>query len=87
MKRLPCLLHITQRDGRPLSGVKFVVEEAESPVPEIGYVTGADGGARVGLPPGQVRLRFFLPDDTNRSISLAIADEPNKTYDVLLDTD
>jgi len=64
---------------------KFVVEKAEGPVPEIAYVTGADGVARLGLPPGKVSLRFFLPDGRSCSVLLAITGEPNRTYEVQIE--
>jgi hypothetical protein len=66
--------------------VRFVVEQAEAPVPEIGYVTGPDGNARIGLPAGRVRLRFFLSNGASSSIPLAITPDENRTYDVRLDT-
>lgn len=87
MERLPCYLRVTTRNGRPLAGVTFAVEQAAAPVPEIAYTTGADGVARIGLPPGRVSLRFFLADGRQQSVSLTIGTEPEQTYDVKIDDD
>jgi hypothetical protein len=83
--RLPCYLRIRTRNGRPLAAVNFAVEEATAPVPEIAYTTGEDGVARIGLPPGPVRLRFFLPDGRQQSASLIIGTTPEQTYEVQID--
>ena len=60
MPRLACTLVVRNTGGEPLPGTRFVVEHASEPMPEIGYVTGADGVAHAGLPPGEALLRFFL---------------------------
>jgi hypothetical protein len=85
VERLPCYLRVTTRNGRPLAGVTFAVEQAEGPVPEIAYTTGPDGVARIGLPPGKVALRFFLADGRQQPVSLTIRAEPEQTYDVTID--
>lgn len=84
MPRGPCLLQFQGPDARPLAGVPFVVERAAEPVPEIAYVTGRGGEAQVGLPPGEVSLRVFLPDGTSQLSQLRIGDGPGSTYVVRL---
>ena len=84
VKRLPCILFVRASNGQPLAGIKFVVERAQGPVPEIAYVTGHDGNARVGLPPGETVIRFFLSDGTSQTASLTVADELDRTYSVQL---
>jgi len=64
--------------------VRFVVEQASEPVPELAYVTGSDGRASVGLPPGGVSVRFFLPDGTAHTAALQVAAEPGREYVVRL---
>jgi hypothetical protein len=63
-----------------------VVEQASEPVPELAYVTGADGRASVGLPPGEVGVRFFLPDGTAQTAALHVAAEAGREYVVRLPT-
>ncbi|MHA6130458.1 hypothetical protein ACX3YD_30540 [Pseudomonas fluorescens group sp. PF-1] len=55
-------------------------------MPEIGYVTGPDGTARAGLPPGEVSLRFFLPDGSNQAVIVAVGDDEGAVYKVVLNT-
>ena len=54
-------------------------------MPEIGYVTGQDGTAHAGLPPGEASLRFFLPDGRSEVVVMRVRDEPYATYTVTLD--
>lgn len=56
-------------------------------MPELGYVTGLDGSAHAGLPPGETQLRFFLRDGGSQVVLLGVRDEPNATYDVTLDAE
>lgn len=86
MSRRPCAISLRGSNGQPLRGIKFVVERAPEPVPEMGYVTGPDGGARLGLPPGDATIRFFLPDGTSQTSVLRIAEESGRTYVVQLVT-
>ena len=63
-----------------------MVEQASEPVPELAYVTGSDGRASVGLPPGDVSVRFFLPDGTAHTAALHVAPEAGREYVVRLPT-
>lgn len=85
--RLPCTLVVRSADGEPLPGTRFAVERASEPMPELGYVTGPDGTAHAGLPPGETQLRFFLRDGGSQAVVLGVRDEPDATYDVTLDAD
>lgn len=87
MARFPCTLVVRNADGEPLPGTQFAVEHAAEPMPELGYVTGPDGSAHAGLPPGETHLRFFLRDGSSQVTVLGIRDEPNATYDVTLNAD
>lgn len=80
------MLSLQGSNGQPLAGVKFVVEHAQEPVPEMGYITGPGGQAHVGLPPGEATIRFFLPDGTSQTSVLRTAQEPGRTYVVQLTT-
>ena len=62
-----------------------MVEHASEPMPEIGYVTGPDGTARAGLPPGETSLRFFLRDGGSQVVEVRVRDEADATYTVILD--
>lgn len=73
--------------GKPLAGARFAVERASEPMPELCYVTGPDGSAHVGLPPGETQLRFFLRDGRSQIVVLKVSDEPDATYDVTLVAD
>lgn len=84
MSRRPCTLSLRGSNGQPLAGIKFVVERAQEPVPEMGYVTGPDGEAHLGLPPGEATIRFFLPDGSSQTSVLRIAQEPGRAYVVQL---
>ena len=86
MSRFPCILSLLGSNGQPLAGIKFVVERALEPVPEMAYVTGPDGEARLGLPPGEVIIRFFLPDSTSQTSVLRIAEGLGCKYVVRLVT-
>jgi hypothetical protein len=55
-------------------------------MPEIGYVTGPDGTARAGLPPGEASLRFFLPDGSNQVVIVEVGDDGGAVYKVVLNT-
>jgi hypothetical protein len=83
--RLACTLVVRSTSGEQLPGTKFVVEHASEPMPEIGYVTGPDGAARAGLPPGETSLRFFLPDGGSQVVEVRVRDEVDATYAVILD--
>jgi hypothetical protein len=67
--------------------VKFAVEQAAAPVPELAYVTDSDGHARIGLPAGEATLRFFLPGGRSETSVLRIANEPGRIYVVRLAMD
>jgi hypothetical protein len=84
--RHACILIVQGSNGEPLSGIKFVVERAQEPVPEMAYVTGPDGHARVGLPPGEATIRFFFPDGTSQTSVHRIAVESGRKYMVQLVT-
>jgi hypothetical protein len=84
MNRRQCLLHFTTRDGRSLAGASFAVEHAEAPVPEMAYVTGPDGVARIGLPPGTVTLRVFPVSGMSRLVSLVITDQAEQIHEVFV---
>lgn len=62
-----------------------MVEHASEPMPEIGYVTGPDGVARAGLPPGEASLRFFLRDDGSQVVVVKVRDEADAAYQVVID--
>ena len=85
--RLPCTLVVRCANGEPLPGTRFTVERATERMPELGYVTGPDGSAHAGLPPGETQLRFFLRDGGSQAVVLEVRDEPDATYDVTLDAD
>jgi hypothetical protein len=53
----------------------------------MAYVTGNDGRASIGLPAGQVTMRFFLADGTALTMVLHIAAERGREYVVRLPTD
>ncbi len=78
--RHPCIVAVRGSNGKPLAHIRFVVESAPEPVPEMGYVTDVDGQAHIGLPTGDVVLRFFLPDGASRQCALRIGDAPARTY-------
>jgi hypothetical protein len=82
--RLACNLVVRNAGGEPLPGVRFVVEGASEPMPEIGYVTGADGVAHAGLPPGRAALRFFLLDGSSEVVAVKVSDEAGATYQVVV---
>jgi hypothetical protein len=82
--RLACNLVVRNAGGAPLPGARFVVEGANEPMPEIGYVTGADGAAHAGLPPGPVSLRLFLPDGRSEVVMVDVSDEEGATYQVVV---
>ena len=84
MARLACTLVVRSTSGEPLPGTRFVVEDAAEPMPEIAYVTGPDGTARTGLPPGDASLRFFLRDGRSQLVVLQVRDEPDASYAVNL---
>lgn len=86
MARHPCIVTVRGSNGNPLAHIRFVVESAPEPVPEMGYVTDADGQAHIGLPAGDVTLRFFLPDGTRHMCALRIGDAPGRTYIVKVAT-
>ena len=44
-------------DGKPVAGAIVAVAWGTAPTPEIGIVTGDDGGFMVALPPGRFRLQ------------------------------
>lgn len=67
--------------------MRFAVEQAAEPVPEMAYVTGSDGHASIGLPAGEATLRFFLPGGTSQTSMLRIGQKPGRTYVVRLATD
>lgn len=68
-----------------MAGTRLAVEAAAEPTPELAYITGPDGAASIGLPPGEVRLRVFLPDGTSRATRLRVGDEPGGRYEVAVD--
>lgn len=80
------MLVVRSTTGDPIPDVGFVVEHASEPMPEIGYVTGTDGTARVGLPPGKASLRFFLPDGRSQVVIIAAGNEVGAEYSVVLNT-
>jgi len=63
-----------------------VIEGAQEPVPEMAYVTGHDGHAQVGLPPGLATIRFFLPDGTTQTALVDVDPTSARTYPVRLGT-
>ena len=71
--------------GEPLPGTRFAVERASEPMPELGYVTGPDGTAHAGLPPGETQLRFFLRDGGSQVVEVRVREEADATYAVVLD--
>lgn len=86
MSRHPCTLIVRGSDGLPLAGIRFVVEQAQEPVPEMGYVTGPDGQAHVGLPAGEATIRFFLPQGRSQKSVLDIDPQSAHPYSVTLAT-
>ena len=84
MFRHPCTLIVRGSNGQPLAGIRFVVERAQGPVPELGYVTGPGGEATVGLPAGEATIRFFLPNGTSRTSVLEIGSESACSYSVTI---
>lgn len=86
MARHACMLVVRSTTGDPVPEVGFVVEQASEPMPEIGYVTGTDGTARVGLPPGKAALRFFLPDGRSQVVIIAVGNEAEAEFSVVLNT-
>ena len=86
MARLQCTLVVEGSGGEPLARVKFAVEKASEPVPEMAYMTGPDGRASVGLPPGDVSVRFFLPDGSAQTADLRIEPASGREYVVRLAT-
>ena len=86
MARLACTLVVRSLSGELLPGTRFVVEHASEPMPEICYITGPDGTARAGLPPGETSLRFFMPDGGSQVVEVRVRDEADTTYAVILDT-
>lgn len=85
MARLACRLIVRDRQGRPLAGLRIAVEHASEATPDLAAVTGPDGRARLGLPPGGVGLALFLPDGTRRVAEIVVGDDPDRTYEVNLD--
>ena len=53
-------------------------------MPEIGYVSGADGVAHVGLPPGEALLRFFLRGGS-QVVVVRVRHEADAAYEVVID--
>jgi len=87
LARLACTLVVRSASGEPLPEARFVVEQASEPVPELCYVTGPDGMARTGLPPGETALRFFLPDGRSQLVEMKVRGEADATYWVTLDVE
>jgi hypothetical protein len=84
--RLPCTVIVRGSNEESIAGIKFVVERATESVPEIAYVTDAQGSAHVGLPVGEATLRFFLPDGASQAVVVRVDREPGRTYTVKLPT-
>lgn len=85
MPRHACTLVVRNTGGEPLPGTRFVVERASEPMPEIGYVTGADGVAHAGLPPGEALLRFFLRGGGSQVVVVKVRHEADAAYEVVID--
>ena len=54
-------------------------------MPELGYVTGPDGIACAGLPPGETQLRFFWRDGGSQLVEVRVREEADATYAIVLD--
>lgn len=85
VQRSRCFIHVTDRAGRPLVGARIAIEQASGPVPEMMYVTDADGRLQIGLPPGEVRLRVFAASGETHTVNIDVGVEPDKTYNVQID--
>lgn len=82
MARLACTLHVRRAGGQPLALVPFVVERAAESVPELAYETDAQGNASIGLPPGDVLLRFFPAGEDSCVVNLNVANQAGCTYEI-----
>lgn len=84
MKRIPCFIHVTTGDGRPVAAARIAVEQADGLVPEMMYVTDKSGTVQIGLPEGHVVLRIFANGNSSCE-ELQIGSEPEQIYRVRLD--
>jgi hypothetical protein len=84
--RNPCIIQVTNRNGRPLAEARIAVEQADGPVPELMYVTDDEGKVQIGLPPGRILLRIFPQGGKSSSAEIEVSDEPARTYNVRTDT-
>lgn len=62
VRRVAQIVRVTDAARRPRAGIRLAVLSAQGPVPELGYVTGEDGSARIGLPPGPATLEAIDPE-------------------------
>ena len=82
MQRVAQILRLLDQQGRPCGEVTLAVVEAEGPAPEMAYLTGPDGRAQIGLPPGRAVLEATAPDGRRQKFSIEAAAEPGREHEL-----
>jgi hypothetical protein len=78
---------VVDKDSSPVAGVTLAVLSAEGPVPELAYVTGADGSVQIGLPPGAALLETTDAQGARRRFSIEATATAGHSHDLHLEGD
>ena len=82
MERVAQTVRLLDEAGRPCVDAILAAVSAQGPVPELGYRTGTDGRARIGLPPGEALLEATLVDGRRRRYRIEVTTEPEYEHEL-----